>query len=196
MGWISRYRRRKLLLRWLKESDARFDALAREYDQLNALSKLLGRAVAVDTMPPAYAQLHLQNKKVDAEYLPIEDELERLDASSLSLWLTNTLVDASVLVAVIVIAPVRNTWRRVRKLRSGGRSRSKKPARPGNDESLRLSCQGCGFSNIRITSFLFFLGFVCDGNLLWLRQRSERYGNLQDAVFEVGADLITIGTFR
>ena len=128
MGWISRYRRRKLLLRRIKESDARFDALAREYDQLNALSKLLGRAVAVDTMPPAYAQLYLQNKKVEAEYMPIEDELERLDASSLSLWLTNILVDAFVLAAAIVIASVRNVSRSVRKLRSHRRSRSKKPA--------------------------------------------------------------------
>ncbi|MDN5274591.1 MAG: hypothetical protein JWP06_492 [Candidatus Saccharibacteria bacterium] len=155
MRWFRCWLRRRVLLRRLKSSDARYDVLSARRDQLNALDVLLGGNAAVTEIKELYILLDEQDALCEKDYVPIEDELELLESSSISRWLLYRSVDIVTVVAAGVVVIVRTIRRLIRRTRSRMRRQSKMPAHPNSDESSgTLLSRMCGLDYVFIFSSL------------------------------------------
>lgn len=154
MRWFRRWLRRRVLLRRLRLSDARYDVLSAQRDQLNALDTLLGGNLAIPEIKELYVLLDEQDALCEKVYAPIEDELELLESSSISRWLLHRSVGVMTVAAIVIIVIVR-TLRRLMRRRRSTRWQPKTPAHPDSDESLgTLMPRMCGLNHVFIFSLL------------------------------------------
>lgn len=124
-------RRHRVLSRQMKVSDDRFDTLSLQRDQLNALVELLGSEIAANEIAAQYAELDRLENLDEEVYQPIDDELRALDALR-----THHLLNVVLAVAIVIAISLRWLAWPIRRVMSRRCRRAKKPAPPGNDESI------------------------------------------------------------